>query len=92
MFAVKIADADISRVAGNLPHWQIVASKLGFGGQEIQDIETEHRASADQRMAFLRKWIWKNGTKATYGKLCTALEELGEHGAAERIGEIASER
>ena len=75
-------------MAGIVPNWQIVAKKLGFGEQDIEDIETSHRASADQRKAFLRKWIWKNGTKATYEKLCTALEELGEHGAAESIREF----
>ena len=89
LFTVKIPDTDISRVAGILPNWQIVAKKLGFGEQDIEDIETSNQATADQRKAFVRKWIRKNGTKATYGKLCTALEELGEHGAAESIiGEI----
>ena len=91
LFTVKIVDADIANVAGSLSNWQIVAKELGFGGEDIEDIETSHRAPADQRKAFLRKWIWKNGSKATYEKLCTALEELGEHGAAESIGELQSD-
>ena len=92
LFTVKISDADIANVAGSLPNWQLVAKKLGFGGEDIEDIETSHRAPADQRKAFVRKWIWKNGKAATYGKLCTALEELDEQGAAEKIREIGSER
>ena len=89
MFTVKIPAADIARVAGILPNWQLVAKKLGFGEQDIEDIEKSHRATADQRVAFVRNWIMKNGSKATYEKLCTALKELGEHGAAESIiGEI----
>ena len=75
-------------MAGNLPQWQNVARKLGFGEQEIGYIETNSGSSEDQRKAFLRKWIGKNGISATYEKLCTALLQLGEYGAAEKIGEI----
>ena len=39
-FAVKaICEADILRVAGELPEWQSVADKLGMGSQYITDIE-----------------------------------------------------
>ena len=85
MPAVKIPDTDIARVAGILPDWQMVAKELGFGEQEIEDIETNNRAAADQRKAFMRKWTGNNGSKATYEKLCTALMKLGLQGAAERI-------
>ena len=64
LFTVKIPDTDISRVAGILPNWQIVAKKLGFGEQDIEDIETKHQAPAEQRKAFVRNWIRKNGTRA----------------------------
>ena len=89
MPAVKIPDSDIARVAGNLPDWQLVGKKLGFGEQEIEDIENNNRAPADQRKALLRRWIYKKGTNATYEVLCTALMELGLQGAAESIrGEL----
>ena len=87
-FTVGIPNADISRVAGNLPQWQMVARKLGFGEQEIGYIETNSGAPEDQRKAFLKKWIGKNGISATYYKLCTALLQLDEYGAAEKIREI----
>ena len=93
MSAAQIPDADISRVAAILPNWQLVASKLGFGEHNIEDIETYHQQPEDGRIAFVRQWITKNGTKATYIKMYTALEELGEQGAANKIREIiATER
>ena len=85
----RIQDADIARIAGDLPHWQTVASNLGMGQLDIEDIENINRAPADQRKSFLIKWIWKNGNAATYEKLSEVLERLGEQGAAEKIRGIA---
>lgn len=90
--SAKIVDANIARIAGSLPNWQLVARKLGFGEEDIKDIETNHQRCEDRRIAFMRKWIMKNGTKATYEKLSKALEELDQQGAADKIIEIASEQ
>ena len=75
-----------------MPQWQIVASNLGMGQQDIKDIEVDNRAPADQRISFLRKWIWKDGAAATYEKLIMVLEMLGEHGEAEKIRDIGQTR
>ena len=89
-FAVKtICDADILRVAGELPEWQSVADKLGMGYQYISDIEKNHRDEESRRKAFLRMWIARDGSAATYKKLCDALISLNLQGAAERISNIA---
>ena len=82
LFTGKIRDVDIKRIAGDLPQWQIVAKSLGIGYQDIEDIENNYTAPADQRMSFLSKWIWKDGAAATYEKLSEVLERLGEQGAA----------
>ena len=66
----------------------MVAEKLDMGHQDIQDIETRHRADVDQRMAFLRNWIFRDGDAATYEKLSEVLEMLGERGAAKKIRDI----
>ena len=87
-----IRDADIARIAGDLPHWQLVANNLGMGQLDIEDIENNNRTPADQRKSFLRKWIWRDGGAATYTKLIEVLERLGEQGAAERIRGIAEGR
>ena len=90
MSTAKIVNADISKVAGSLPDWEQVAKELGFGDQNIKDIEDKHRQPEERRKAFLREWIRKEGSKATYEKLCTALENLHEQGAADEIRKIAS--
>ena len=88
----RIRDADIARIAGELPHWQTMASNLDMGQLDIEEIENNNRTPADQRMSFLRKWIWKNGNAATYEKLSEVLERLGEQGAAEKIRGIAQRK
>ena len=83
--------ADIIRIAGELPDWQLVAPYLGMGQQDIDEIEFNQREPVKQRKAFLRKWIGKDGAAATYEKLSEVLERLGERGAAEKIRAIASD-
>lgn len=86
----KIRNADIKRIADDLPQWQIVAKNLDMGHQVIEDIENNHKAAPiEQRMSFLWKWIAMDGNAAIYEKLSELLMELGEQGAAERIREIA---
>ena len=38
------------------------------------------------------KWINRDGSKATYEKLCEVLENLDKHEAAEKIRNIAEKR
>ena len=66
-----------------------MASNLGMGQLDIDDIENINTAPADQRKSFLRKWIWKDGSAATYGRLSKVLRRLGKQGAAEKIRDIA---
>ena len=87
-YAGKILDDDINRVAGELPNWQSVAKKLGMGSQEITDIEDNQTNEANRRRAFLRKWITRDGSAATYEKLCDVLKTLNEQGAAEAISNL----
>ena len=84
-----IREADVLRVAEELPEWQSVADILGFGFQCITDIEKNHRDEESRRKAFLRMWIARDGSAATYKKLCDALISLNKKRAAERISNIA---
>ena len=65
-------------MAGDLPHWEIVALKVGMGQKDIDDIINNHRSDADRRCAFLRKWIADKGNAATYRALDDVLIKLGE--------------
>ena len=51
----RIRDADIARIAGDLPQWQTVASNLGMGQLDIENIENNNRTPADQRKSFQRR-------------------------------------
>ena len=84
--------ADIAKIAVQISDWQTVAHKLGFGPVEIRDIENKHMGPADETKSILRTWIWKNGNRATYGKLCDVLEKLDQQGAADEIRKIAQEK
>ena len=59
-----------------------------MGQLDIEDIENNNTAPADQRKSFLRRWIRRDGKAATYERLSEVLESLGEQGAAEKIREI----
>ena len=70
-----------------------MALELGFGPQDIRDIEKQNSGDpADQTRSFLRVWIWKNGNSATYGKLCDVLEKLDQQGAADAVRKIAQKK
>ena len=87
----KIDDIDIQSIAENLTDWQAVAKKLRFGPVVIQKIEDKNR-EINQAKAFLRKWIARDGSGATYKKLHDVLMELKNQGSAEAILGIAKER
>ena len=83
-------DADLDRVAGELSDWQTVARGLHIGSADITDIEIMHGDNANRRRAFLRRWIDRDGSAATYEKLCEVLRNLKKHGEAERISKNCS--
>ena len=85
---MPIRDADILRVAGELLKWQSVAHTLGMGSLYISGIENNYGEKGTQREAFLRNWIARNGSKATYKTLCDALISLNLKEAAERISSM----
>ena len=60
-----------------------------MGSQYITDIENKHGDEASRRKAILRMWIARDGSEATYKKLCDALISLNLKGAAEKISNIA---
>ena len=88
----KINDIDIQSIAENLTDWQTVAKKLRFGPVLIEDFEDKNKGTINQAKAFLRKWIVRDGSGATYKKLHDVLMELKNQGAAEAILGIAEER
>ena len=88
MFTGRVEIDDIPKIAGHLPSWTLVATKLDMGEEDIQEIQASSKVAANQRKEFLKKWITQDPEEATYERLCTVLVELGEKGAAEKIRAI----
>ena len=68
------------------------AKSLDFGTQDIAEIEENNKGVIEQAKSFVRKWIARSGSEATYKKLYDVLMELEDHGTAEAILDIAKER
>ena len=60
-------------LAGSLDPWRLVFCGL-LTDVELNDVEAENagRSEQEKRVACLRKWKAKNGTRATYGVLVQA--------------------
>ena len=85
----KVTDVDIDKIADFLPKWKAVLKLLGLEGQIIRDIEGRYRNAEDQRSEALNRWVRTAGPQATYRKIYTALCELDEHDAAEKVKTLA---
>ena len=86
-YDVPLSPNEISRVAGDMPQWTIVAEKFKLGIQDITDI-IDKNSEKNRGLEFLRILIGKNGSAVTYKALHDVYMELGELGAAERIYKI----
>ena len=72
--------------------WTQVAQKLDIGQETIQDMQANSKVAADHRREFLRHWVNRDAEGATYEKLSTCLDELGQKGAAMKIHQIGRKR
>ena len=50
---------DITKIAGHLPSWTLVATKLDMGEEDIQEIQASSKVAANQRKEFLKKGLHK---------------------------------
>eukprot|EP00731_Ephydatia_muelleri_P031285 Em0022g799a len=91
-FEQRIEVDDIPKIAAELPMWTQVAQKLDIGQETIQDMQANSKVAADHRREFLRHWVNRDAEGATYEKLSTCLDELGQKGAAMKIRQIGRKR
>eukprot|EP00731_Ephydatia_muelleri_P016681 Em0009g1105a len=78
MFTGRIEIDDIPKIAGHLPSWTLVATKLDMSEEDIQEIQASSKVAANQRKEFLKLWSIRDPAEATYERLCTVLVQLGE--------------
>ena len=80
--------AHLAKIAKFLPKWKVVARLLGLEAEIVKDIEDRYRDREDQRSEALMKWIGKEGSQATYGKLYDILLKVDEGETAEMVKEL----
>ena len=68
----------LAQISTHINDWQAIAPFLGLSGADEMEIlgSAPHSVPA-QRMAMLRKWNQKLGTKATYKQLYQVFEQCG---------------
>ena len=68
----------ISAIARSIVDWQGISGDFSITGAEKQAIlqENQHSASS-QKIAFLRKWRSKNGSRATFKELASLFRQTG---------------
>ena len=71
------SEEHLAKIATWITDWRAVSPFLGLSeADEIAILESTHSVPA-RKMAMLRKWKQKRGTKATYKRLCQALRDCG---------------
>ena len=79
----------LAKIAMSIADWRAVSPFLGLTEAEEMAIlgSNPHSVSA-QKIAMLRKWKQKRGTKATYKRLCRVFRDCGSRDLEEKVTEL----
>ena len=80
----------ISSLADCFCHWKVIFGPL-LSELDLSDINRENLTEEEKRVAALRKWKDRNGSKGTYKILVDALLNKGERYRAESLCKILAE-
>ena len=84
----KPCDSDlISSLANCFCQWKVIFGSL-LSELDLNDINKENLTEEEKRIAALRKWKARNGSKGTYKILVDALLTQGERDQAESLCKI----
>ena len=81
----SISDDHLCEIALFLTAWRKVATYLGLGESDLDDVEQEGKDEQEKRLKALQKWKGKFGFKATYRKLVEVLLSLAMANVAEKV-------
>ena len=87
----ECSDQHFAKISSSIVNWREIAPFLGLTEAEetiIRD-STPHSIPT-QKMAMLRKWKQKLGTKATYKSLCQAFEDCEKGNLVELVKQLAA--
>ena len=87
----ECSDQDFAEISRSIVEWREIAPFLGLAeADEIAIRDSTPNSVPTQKMAMLRKWKEKLGTKATYKRLCQAFEDCEKGNLVELVKQLAA--
>ena len=80
----------ITSLADCFSQWRVIFGSL-LSELDLDDVDKENTREEEKRIAALRKWKARNGSKATYKVLVDALLNRGEQNQAENLCKILAD-
>ena len=87
----ECSDQHFAKISSSIVNWHEIAPFLGLTeAEEIIIRDSTPHSVPTQKMAMLRKWKQKLGTKATYKSLCQAFEDCEKGNLVELVKQLAA--
>ena len=85
----RCSSGHIAKISEHLENWEELAPYFGLTGAEEQEIQANNIHQYEvQKRKMVWKWVRKQGSKATYGKLKKVFEEAGESLLVSKLDEL----
>ena len=92
IFEQKCSDEHLAELAVWIAEWKEISPLLGVTPAEEREIlGSAPHSVRSQKMAMLRLWKQKKGSKATYKRLCRAFRKCGFFDLEEKVRELLTE-
>ncbi len=88
MSKLPCKDEHLCELALCIADWKELTPFLGLREVDEKMIEEDHGSSTQRRIATLRLWKNKDGSKATYGRLSRALRKIGSSDLVQSLYQI----
>ena len=86
----ECSDIHFAEISISIVDWREIAPFLGLTVAEEIVIRDSTNSVPSQKIALLRKWKEKLGTKATYKQLCQAFEACEKYNLVELVKQLAA--
>ena len=87
----ECSDQHFAELSRSIVEWHEIAPFLGIAeADEIAIRDSTPNSVPAQKMAMLRKWKQKLGTKATYERLCQVFENCEKFNLVELVKKLAA--
>jgi hypothetical protein len=73
------------QIANKLVDWKMMGYSLGIPSEKLTAIEVENRTEETRRITLFHTWKQREGIRATYLRLMTALHQRGRNDLVDEI-------